>query len=381
MPEVIEKIQIGENVHPIDRVYNLLSGISTVAGSATSGAYLSVRWYVSGVDDINEPYDGMKIAVKIPLAGVGTAGAILSINGNNADDYHPVAYNVNTVFTTHFPVNSIKIFTYDANQSMNCYKTSNTAVSVKGVWKADSNYDSNTTLTYGNLAYYFRAYTAQAVYRYKFVMLDKDNRLVPLTTTNVANGTAVTNQTPTALSFKPDKIYWYNGTTTISAGAAIGGNTLVENYGNANNTTNGGMAICNFNSTISAYRMIYLCGTYDKTTGLFTLRGGGTASSTQYYTQVPNNTANINLASYFVSGYDYILLGGSYSSNNYVYLRVDHPMFHFDGTNLIPYNTWLANQGTTLPTYDSSKENYVLSVDSNGQLVWRAPYNGEHSNG
>lgn len=64
------------------------------------------------------------------------------------------------------------------------------------------------TITYGTLAYYFRPYTAQALYRYKFVMLDKDNRLVPLTTTNVASGSSITsNQTPTALSFRPDKIY------------------------------------------------------------------------------------------------------------------------------------------------------------------------------
>lgn len=38
-------------------------------------------------------------------------------------------------------------------------------------------------------------------------------------------------------------------------------------------------------------------------------------------------------------------------------------------------------EGEGLPSYDSSKENYVLSVDSNGKLTWRAPYNGEHSNG
>lgn len=38
-------------------------------------------------------------------------------------------------------------------------------------------------------------------------------------------------------------------------------------------------------------------------------------------------------------------------------------------------------EGEGLPAFDSSKENYVLSVDSSGNLVWRAPYNGEHSNG
>lgn len=197
------------------------------------------------------------------------------------------------------------------------------------------------TITYGTLAYYFRPYTAQALYRYKFVMLDKDNRLVPLTTTNVASGSSITsNQTPTALSFRPDKIYWYNTTTTINAGAVIGENTLMDIGYNANNSTNGGMARCNFNEEVPAYRMIYLCGTYNPTTGLFSLRDGGTASSKNYYEFVPTNTANLTLSSYFTNGYDYILLGGTYSSAAQIHLRDDHPMYHFDGTNLVPYDTW-----------------------------------------
>lgn len=323
-------------------LYTIMSA-TTVAGSGNSGSYLSVRWHVNGVGGITTPFDGMKIAIKIPKAGVSTAGVVLSLNGNTASDYHPVAYNVNTVFTTHFGVGAIKVLVYDATATMACYLTSNTKTTVTGVWKFDADYDSNTTVTYGTNMYYFRAYAAQAIYRYKFLMLDKDNRFVPLTTTNVSNGTAVTNITPTALSFKPDKIYWYNGTGTVSAGAVIGAQTVLGSSYNANNATNGGMAICNFNETVPAYRMIYLCGTYNKTTGLFTLRDGGTASSKNYYKFVPNNTT-ITLSSYFTTGYDYILLGGTYSSNNYIQLFDNNPMFHFDGTNLVPYETWNAEQ-------------------------------------
>ena len=41
----------------------------------------------------------------------------------------------------------------------------------------------------------------------------------------------------------------------------------------------------------------------------------------------------------------------------------------------------LSNKPTipSLPSYDSSKENYVLSVDSSGNLVWKAPYDGSAS--
>ena len=77
MADVIKKIQVGDTEHPIDGAF-YLGTLSTVAGSATSGSYKSVRWYVSSCEGVTVPYDGMRIAIKIPLAGVGTAGAILS---------------------------------------------------------------------------------------------------------------------------------------------------------------------------------------------------------------------------------------------------------------------------------------------------------------
>ena len=135
MPNVqpIKSVNVSGTVHPLDKVFTVLSGISTTAGSSSSSSYKSVRWYVSGIEGITEPYDGMKLAIKIPLAGVATAGAVLSINGNTDAEYHPLAYNVNTVLTTHFPVNSIKIFTYDAAQKMDCYLASKTKVTITGV--------------------------------------------------------------------------------------------------------------------------------------------------------------------------------------------------------------------------------------------------------
>ena len=126
LPNNATQAQVVKEVKTLDNnaVYNA-GTLTTVAGNANSGSYLSVRWYNSGINGVTEPYDGMKLMIRIPLAGVGTAGAMLSINGNNAADYHPLAYNVNTVLTTHYAVGSYKIFTYDASASMACYKTSN----------------------------------------------------------------------------------------------------------------------------------------------------------------------------------------------------------------------------------------------------------------
>lgn len=391
-------------------IYSIVSGITTTAGNGNSGSYLSVKWTVSDVNGITTPYDGMKVVIRVPLAGVSTAGAVLSIDGGTT--YHPLAYNVNSALTSHYPVNTNKVFVFNATQQMACYLTSNTKTTVTGVWQGESNYDSNTTITYGTLAYYHRPYVAATTYRYKFMVVDKDNRLVPFNTVNVlgvyaasttysANDICVYNGkiykslvssnkgktpssspaywelhpgfTPPSTAFRPDKIYWYNTTTAINGGNAIGGNTLMSVGYNATN-----ISICNFNQwdssttyVLPAYRMIYLCGTYDTITGLFTFRGAGVQGSKDYYTLVPNKDANITLSNYFVDGYDYILLGSTYSSNDYIHLREDHPMFHFNGTYLLPYDTHRTN--TLINQIPGA---YISSASVSGNTLTLTPKSG-----
>lgn len=403
---IVNQLSLGNTVYDIslpstdevrtNTVYNILSA-SSVAGSASS-PYLSVRWYVAsvGTEAITTPYDGMKILVKIPRVGVGTAGVVLSINGNTAADYHPVAYNINTVLTSHYAVNSYKMFVYDASATMTCYITSGTSTTITGVWKGESNYDSNTTTAYGTLSYYFRPYVgANRLSSYKIVALDKDNRVVPITTeqymgtyststtysindivvssskyykslANSNKNKAVTNTsywtqitmpstfTPTTVAFKPNKLYFYNTTASIASGAVIGGQTLTEiGYSTA---------VCQYTfwASIASYKMIYLQGTYNTTTGLFTLDTGS-----NYYKLVPNNTANITLSSYFTSGKDYILVGCTYSSANYFQLFMVNTMYRFDGTNLVPYDTYRANTiAASIPTVDYPVTNVKLNGTS-----------------
>lgn len=397
----------------VKSLFPVLTGVSSVAGNANSGSYLSVRWYVSGASGITAPYDGMRIMVKIPRAGVGTAGVVLSLNGNTAADYHPVAYNINTVLTTHYAVDSYKIFVYDANASMACYLTSNTKSTITGVWKGEANYDSNTTTTYGTLDYYFRPYAGQALSRYKLVALDKDNRVVPISnelyqgdyasTTTYAKDQVVTvsgvyykslqnsnkNHAPassasywqtvtpftaTTAAFKPEKIWFFSSTGNIAVGGVVGGQTLVEvGYSTA-------MFTYNFTGTGTAYRMVYLKGTYNRTTGLFTLDN---STTTSYFTLVPCNTASITLGNYFVSGADYILVGAIYTTANYMTLFAGNPMFRFDGANLIPYDTYNAKRvEDSIPTTASQvgalpdDTNYVASASVSGNTLTLTPSSG-----
>lgn len=126
----------------LNSVYSLMN-VSSIAGTSSANPRRSARWYVNNVCGITTPYDGMKIAVKIPIPGDGYAGLVLSINGNNDEDYHPVLYNNQTI-TSHYPADTVKYFVYDAEGVSLVYLEDNVRVSITGVWKADANYFTYT---------------------------------------------------------------------------------------------------------------------------------------------------------------------------------------------------------------------------------------------
>ena len=203
------------------------------------------------------------------------------------------------------------------------------ANSVTDGWEFVRAYYSDTNYNYFD--YNFRPYSgAYPIYRYKLCVLNKDNKLLPLTLTNQENTTNVIKD-PLPDAFKPDQVWIYNTTTTTNANSVVPANILGRGFQHTTCTYT-------FNTTISSYRMIYLKGTYDNTTGLFSLYINPSATNKDsWYVQVPTNTNNITLSSYFTSGYYYICLGGTYSSNNNLQLFASTIMYYFDGTNLVPY--------------------------------------------
>lgn len=384
-----ERFKVGDGVNNPNNLpfFNIngqypssITGTAAVTTPAASRYYAKWDATIDGIDG-NNLYTGLQILLKVPVAGNGSYGTGLSIN-NGA--YHPVVANVNTMVSTRYAVGCIIALTYDANQTATLY-INNVATTFTGCWKI-ADYNSDTTTSYMSLAYYLRPYVATTLYRYKLCAINKDNKVLPLNTVNIlgiydASATYSANDivyysnslyqslssnnkgntpnssptkwsvhsgiTPTSSSFRPDKIYFYNTTTVISNNNAIGANTLLSNGYNNNN-----MAVCNFNGGLPKYRFVYLCGTYNTETGLFSLEGGGTIGSTSYFTFVPDNTSDLNLSNYFTSGKDYILVGASYSTDNYMHLREENTLFHFDGTNLLPYDTYRinTNPGLTGPT-------------------------------
>lgn len=317
--------------------------------------------FTATVDGVTSLYDGVCVYLKNGVV-TSASGFTLNINGLGAKKvYQTMA--ASTAVTTTFNVNYTMLFIYNSSRVSG------------GCWDMYYGYYTNTTVGYGYLDYYFRPYAGQAIYRYKYVMQGEDNRLYPITITNQSDSTQVA-KVPTTVGLRPGMLWYYNTTTTISAGAVIGAQTLqAAGYG----TT----AVYNFNTDISTYRMVYLRGTYDKDKDLFYLYNDGSSPCTSYYTQVPTNTANITLSSYFVSGYYYLLLGGSYSTKNYLTHFGTNPLYYFDGTYLIPVETKIVKDiEAAIPTKTSDLTNdsgFITNAGvtsfngSTGAITYTAP--------
>lgn len=314
VPDEIDTVPVQGSTNPITSgaVYEAFAQGSTgvtfvtsfgVAGNGTSGSYLSSRWYCSDVNGITTPYDGMMIAMKIPIAGVGTAGVVISINGNNNEDYHPVLYSASTTLTTHYPVGSMMIFTYDSSVSATRYLTSNTGTSITGCWKCIADYDSTNIYQLRN---YYGNYTAlTAVTRYSLLVQHSPTHLMSISSGSGTSGHVY----DTTNEFDPfGMIYYVNVSTAnyLSAGASISASVLYQHMTLDIRYT--------FNESITTGKDLYLVA-------IPQANGRAKLSETPIAQDLPSTN----------DGKIYILLGHSYSTTQ-IELHVQHPIYYHDGT-------------------------------------------------
>ena len=386
----------GNNIEIEDNVISAIGGIDYLTGTGTAAKtttpYCFAKWDFTD-ENITEYYDGLAYFIKIPVAGNSTYGSCIQINNLG---YHPVIRDVNSGISTRYAVNSNIMVVYVSGASGSVYGTTSggtatSAATINGAWVVVNDHDADTTTARGYNDYYFRAYAAEAIYRYKLLLQDADNRLHPIVVTNQESSTQVA-KVPTSAGLRPWKVWYYSGTTTINAGAAIGAQTIYP-------AMYAQTAVYNFNESTGTYMMIYLCGDYNKDTDMFTLYNDGSSPCTSYYTFVPAKTANITLSSYFTTGKYYLLVGGTYSTTNYFSVFSYNPFYYFDGTNLIPVSTKIAKEatvaaGTTATAVTSgsssggsatsfSRSDHVHNITSStitGALGY-TPYNSTNPNG
>lgn len=303
--------------------------------AVTSSPYYGTRW--CGDDSsITEYYDGLQVTFRVPVAGNTDRGTLLNINGLGE---HPVVYDVNTAIGQRYPVGGVVILHYNATQTATCYRNAASSTTVTGVWQVqDYNSDAGN---YNVRDLYLRPYVGTTVHRYKLCGIGADNRLQPITITDQTSSTRITNKQTNTVPIKGSAgLYFYVGSSSITANNAISSQTLYRQYSSSS------YASYNFNGQLPAYRVIYIKGTYDLATDMFTIVN---SNNTNWYVSVPNNTASINLSDYFTQGEYYMLAGYTYSSADYFSLDTNNKIFYFDGTNLtLPINKTLGDIATLL---------------------------------
>lgn len=202
-----------------ERLHVLTMGASQAA--VTTSPYYASRW-VGTHADITELYTGLVVVVKVPVAGNGSYGTVLNVNGLGE---HPVCANVNTMVSTRYAAGCFITLIYDADQTATVYLNSASATSVKGVWKI-ADYDS--TNTYQLRPNYGKYKAATILYRTKLLLQSKDGMtLIPINTTDSTG----TSKVMTTAKFNPyGLILYYNTTTTIQAGGDIDAAYLYQQY-------------------------------------------------------------------------------------------------------------------------------------------------------
>ena len=195
-----------------------------IAANTTSGSYHAARWYtdLSHAYTLTDgvPADGTFLAVRIPVAGNGSYGTMLSIDGGTT--YRPVVYNINSMISTRYGVDSTILVTYNATRSATAY-VNNKSGTFTGCWQVC---DYDTTNVY-NLRHQYGDYaTVEQLERYKLVVQVSPTQINPISSGNSTSGHVMTTQ-----KFMPyGQFAYYSNSSAIAAAGNVGATYLYQQY-------------------------------------------------------------------------------------------------------------------------------------------------------
>ena len=163
------------------------------------------------------------------------------------------------------------------------------------------------------------------IYQYRLCVSFLTGSIVPLVAGDSQNGVSDTNKTPFSSPFIPEDIFYYSGSSTVSAGTNIPANTLYSTYYIPETRYT-------FNSTLPAGYEIFLVGTYKSSNNAFTL---DTSSNTSWYLFVDPTVTRGPYRSNFTTGKYYIKIGRAGRTANTMQLYERKQLLYFNGAWLL----------------------------------------------
>lgn len=177
-----------------------------------------------------------------------------------------------------------------------------------------------------------------SIYQYRLCASFLNGSVVALVAGDSQNGVSDTNKTPFSSLFNPEDIFYYSGSSTVSAGTNIPANKLYSTYYIPETRYT-------FNSTLPAGYEIFLVGSYNRTSNGFTL---DTSSNTSWYLFVdPTETWSLYRQNFTIGKY-YIKIGRAGRTANTMQLYERKQLLYFNGAWLLNgYMEGLSGSATT----------------------------------
>lgn len=185
------------------------------------------------------------------------------------------------------------------------------------------------------------------IYQYRLCASFLNDSVVALVEGDPQNGVSDTSKAPFSSLFNPEDIFYYSGSSTVSAGTNIPANTLYSTYYIPETRYT-------FNSTLSAGYEVFLVGTYNSSNNAFQL---DTSNSTSWYLFVdPTETWPLYRQN-FTAGKYYIKIGRAGRTANTMQLYEKKQLLYFNGS-------WLLNGYTAGLSGSAAATNQVVTASS-----------------
>lgn len=206
-------------------------------------------------------------------------------------------------------------------------------------WQIIGDLDTNSN-TYDRTSMQTRIYAgAKGVFPYSLCAMDTAQRMQAFTTTGGTGTSKAFNSSEKFLY--PPVIMYHSANSTIANGSVIANNVLYEQYPSVNMQYNANVTT---SSAYSQYKPLYIECTFD---------------SNGYWSPT-------GITQTFTSGKYYILLGCMYNTSIYqLALFAQHPLYYYDGTNLIDGESHLQD-GRYLPMAGGTMDDAAEVTIPNG---------------